>query len=248
MAKTEFRTTFAHQAVPTIAMINEAKFDLGVDFDALVSALQTFLDECFVPVWGAPAKLIKSTKERAGTWTMKFMDDPDEPDDGTTDGDHDLTSHGFPISRVYVIPSIKNGSPVSVTACHELCEMLIDPMANLWCDGPPGRGEHWAYEVCDPCEEVTFPVDGIAMSDFVFPSYFERFRLEHPRLARAQYDWCHKIKRPFQILEGGYAEIRRGTHTFERFVSAKKKRRFAKEDRRFHRSEFRKFGPRAARI
>jgi hypothetical protein len=240
-----FKTTFDRSTVPTITCVNNAKLDLGVDFDRLVDTLQTFLHECFVPVWGTPAKLTKASKEKAGTWTMLFLDDPDDPDENDAYGEHYLTSHGFPISRVYVIPTIKSGELVSVTACHELCEMLIDPMANLWCDGP--RGAHWGYEVCDPCEEETFPVDGIEMSDFVYPAYFDLFRLEHPRLARAQYDHLDKIKRPFQILEGGYAEIKIGTKVVERFGSPAKKRRFAKEDRRYHRSEFRKFGKKAAR-
>ena len=41
---------FNQGAVPTIACINKATVDMGVDFDALVPALQKFLDECFVPI------------------------------------------------------------------------------------------------------------------------------------------------------------------------------------------------------
>jgi hypothetical protein len=63
--------------------------------------------------------------------------------------------------------------------------MLIDPMATLWCEGP--RSTLWAYEVCDAVEEETFEIDGIAMSDFVFPAYFDLFRLKRP--GSAQYDF-----------------------------------------------------------
>ena len=46
---------FNQGAVPTIACINSATVDLGVDFDKLISALQKFLDDCFVPIWGGAA-------------------------------------------------------------------------------------------------------------------------------------------------------------------------------------------------
>jgi hypothetical protein len=54
---------------------------------------------------------------------------------------------------------------VSVTACHELFEMVIDPLANLWAEAPDGT--EYAYEMSDPVEEDTFLVDGIQMSNFV---------------------------------------------------------------------------------
>jgi hypothetical protein len=30
---------------------------------------------------------------------------------------------------------LRNNDKVSVTACHEVCEMLIDPAINMWADG-----------------------------------------------------------------------------------------------------------------
>jgi hypothetical protein len=172
-----------------------------------------------------------------------FLDDPDEPEAA---GYHDITKDGFPLSKVFVIPAQKSDGNVTVTACHELCEMLVDPTANMWCDGP--RNTLWGYEVCDACEEETFKVDGVEMSDFVYPAFFEKFRLEHPIRLRTRYDYCNKITRPFQLLAGGYAEIRHGNKTFDKFGSRAKERRFQEEDRRYHRSEFRRMGHRAARM
>ncbi|HZP22003.1 MAG TPA: hypothetical protein VFB04_01075 [Terriglobales bacterium] len=37
--------------VPTIACFNCAATPLGVDFDALIAAMQAFLDRHFAPVW-----------------------------------------------------------------------------------------------------------------------------------------------------------------------------------------------------
>jgi len=227
------RTDFNRAVIPTIACINKSKIGLGVEFDKLILALQKFLDQCFVPVWGTPAKLIKARKPRPNCWHMIFLDDADSP--GAA-GYHDITLRGMPLAKVFVKPTIDSGDQVSVTACHELCEMLIDPMATLWCEGQ--RSTLWGYEVCDAVEEETFNIDDIAMSDFVFPAYFDKFRLKRP--GSAQYDYLGKVKRPVQILKGGYSDIRHNRRTTEKFGSRAKARRFALEDRRWHRSEFRK--------
>ena len=114
--------------------------------------------------------------------------------------------------------------------------MLIDPMATLWCEGP--RSTLWAYEVCDAVEEETFEINGIVMSDFVFPAYFDLFRLKRP--GSAQYDYLKRVRRPFHILKSGYSGIRHNRRTVEKFGSRDKANRFALEDRRWHRSQFRK--------
>ena len=103
MGRNKFRTDFNRNVIPTIACVNKSKIGLGVDFDELISALQKFLDECFVPVWGAPAKLVKARKPRPGCWTMIFLDDPDSPD---AEGYHDITWRGMPLAKVFIKPTI----------------------------------------------------------------------------------------------------------------------------------------------
>ena len=51
-------------------------------------------------------------------------------------------------------------------------------------------------EVCDAVEEETFNIDGIAMSDFVFPAYFDIFRLKRP--GSAHIDYPEKSNGPFR--------------------------------------------------
>jgi hypothetical protein len=224
---------FNQGAKPTIACINLATVDLGVDFDKLVGVLQKFLDDCFAPVWGAPAKLVKATKPLDGAWTIVFLDDADAPN---ALGYHDLTKNGLPLSKIFVKTTQRVGDKVSVTACHELAEMMIDPAINLWCDGPGGT--LYAYEMCDAVEEEEFVIDGVAMSDFVYPAYFEAFRSPNS----VQFDYLKKVAHPFQILSGGYSIIRHGTKETQIFGSAAKRLKFASEDRRFHRSEYRNVG------
>jgi hypothetical protein len=216
---------------PTIACMNKATVDLGVDFAKLIAALQKCYDQFFLPIWGYPVKLVITDKPAADNWQFVFLDDADAA--GAL-GYHDLTAKHQPISKIFVKTTLADGQKVSTTACHELFEMAIDPGAQLWAEGP--KGKLYAYEMCDAVEEDEFLVDGIAMSDFVYPSFFEDWK--HP--AGTKFDYLGKVKKPFQMLKGGYQIIRSGGAVKQIYGSKAKERRFAKEDRRGHRSEFRK--------
>ena len=230
---TKHATDFNRDVVPTVVCVNKATADLGVDFDKLVPALQKFLDDLFVPVWGTPAKLVKSSRPEPGCWHLIFLDNPEQRG---ADSFHDITYSGMPVAKVFVKPALKSDEVISVTACHELLEMLVDPSATLWCDGPHGTA--WAYEVCDVVEDEKIDFDGIAMSDFVYPAFFDLFRLK--RFKSAQFDYLKKVKRPFQILKDGYSDIRKNGRVITKFGSAEKKERFEQEDRRYHRGQFRR--------
>jgi hypothetical protein len=215
-----------------IACINQATEDLGFPLEKLTAALQRFYDTCFLPVWGYPVQLYTPKAPAPGDWLFFYMDDADQAD---ALGYHDLTAAGQPVTKVFVKTAKKAGEQVSVTACHELCEMVLDPLVNLWADAPDGT--QWAYEACDAVEEDTFIVAGVPMSNFVTPAYFEPFN--HP--PGTKFDYLGKLNKPFSMSKGGYSVIRtpRGV-TKEVFGSKAKKTRFAKEDRRMHRVEERK--------
>ena len=126
---------------------------------------------------------------------------------------------------------------VSVSASHELVEMLVDPAINMMTTGPDPK-TMYAYESADPVEALSFPVKGIPMSDFVYPSYFEVFR----KPKSVQFDKMKKVTKTFQILAGGYQIIFKNGKYSQVFGSKAKAKAFAKEDRRGHRSEVRKKG------
>jgi hypothetical protein len=217
--------------VPTIACFNKATTPLGVDLDALIAAMQVYVDQHVVPVWSTPAKLIRSTDFVDGAWAMVFLDDADQP--GAL-AYHDLTPDGWPLSKVFVRTTLRNKDLVSVSASHELVEMLVDPAINMMTTGPDGK-TMYAYESADPVEALSFAVNGIPLSDFVYPSYFEVFR----KPGSTQFDHLGKVTKPFQILSGGYQIIFKGGRWTQLTGSATKKKAFAKEDRRGHRSESR---------
>jgi hypothetical protein len=228
--RTKTRTSLGRGAGPRIACINKAHTDLGVDFGKMIRALQVFVDECLAPVWHTPATLVPSRKELPGAWTLVFLDDADRAE---TLGYHKLLKNRLPLAKVFVRPSLKHREPVSVVASHELAEMLVDPGNSFWCLG--SKRKLYAYEVCDAVEQVQFKLDGMAMSDFLYPAYFQTIR----QARSTQFDYLGKITRPFQVLRGGFALVRtRGKKTIE-FGSPAKARDFRTEDRRYHRSQYR---------
>ena len=224
---------FNQGAVPTIACFNQATTPLGVDLDALIAAMQGYINNNVVPVWGTPANLIKTNDFQPGAWAMVFLDDADQA--GAL-AYHDLTPDGLPQAKVFVRTTLANNDLVSVSASHELVEMLVDPATNMATTGPDRTTTTiYAYESADPVEALSFPVNGIAMSDFVYPSYFEDFR----QPGSVQFDQMNQVNQPFQILSGGYQIIFQNGQWSQVFGSEAKRKAFAREDRREHRSELR---------
>src|SRR5256712_8456148 len=113
--------------------------------------------------------------------------------------------------------------------------MLIDPAINLMTTGSNPKLVY-AYESADPVEALSFDVDGIQMSDFIHPAYFEDFH--KPESVR--FDHMDKVKKPFQILSGGYQIIFKDGKWSHEFGSEAKKKSFARQDRHGHRSDLRR--------
>jgi len=216
---------------PNIACINKATVDLGVPFDRLTAALQKCFDQHFLPIWGYPVTLYITKVPKPTDWQFVYFDNADT---ANALGYHDLTKNGQPVAKIFVKTTLADKQLVSVTACHELFEMVIDPIANLWAEAADGT--EYAYEMCDAVEEDTFVVDGIAMSNFVYPTWFEPFK----HVSGTKFDHLGLLTKPFSMTKGGYVIIKKKGNVTQQFGSAAKKARFAREDRRDHRSEFRK--------
>ena len=138
------------------------------------------------------------------------------------------------MAKVFVKTTLKQKDQVSVAASHELAEMLVDPATNLYSSGPKTNCLY-DYEAADPVEELFFEVGGIAMSDFVYPSYFETFH----KKGSTRFDHMGKLQRPFDLHEGGYQSYWVGGKVKTAWGTKAKKVRFLQEDRRGHRSTFR---------
>src|SRR5437763_17011392 len=90
---------FDQGQIPNIAVFNQASTPLGLELDKLVAALQKFVTDYVVPVWGTPARLAKTIGFKKGAWALVFLDTADQ---ANALAYHELTPDGFPLSKVFV--------------------------------------------------------------------------------------------------------------------------------------------------
>lgn len=187
-----------------LAFVGHARTPLGVGLEALAAAIEVQFARDVGPAWGLPA--VKVTVEAAiprDAWGLVFLDDADQA--GAL-GYHDLTADGRPIGKVFVRTTLDDGQAVSVTASHEAIEQAIDPAINAAAQGNDGC--FYALEACDAVEDQTYEIDGIAVSDFVHPAWFEPFRTHQQGV---RFNHLDTLTQPFQLAPGGYIGVfRRG--------------------------------------
>ncbi|MDR3535512.1 MAG: hypothetical protein P4L71_03340 [Acetobacteraceae bacterium] len=189
----------------TVAVINASTVVTDAACASLTAALQKQVSNDFAPVWGIDATLVfvpKGGTPPAGTWWLSILDNTDR---ALVLGHHELTPDGFPVGKVFAGTDKRFGLKWTVTASHELLEMLADPGVNLTVFVHPteGSGTLYAYEICDPCQDESFAyeIDGIPVCDFVHPTYFETFRAP----GSTQFDHMGKLPAPIPgVLQGGY--------------------------------------------
>lgn len=192
-----------------VDFVNQATNVTDAEAKKVMAALQVQLDRDFSPIWGVPAQLFyvaKGAKANTAHWWLVLIDNADTA--GAL-GYHDLTDAGLPIGKIFVETTKEDGGLWSVTASHELLEMLADPWINLCVFMQEGFAKSSgatlvAYEVCDAPEDDKFGyvINGVTVSDFVYPAFFEP-----QAVSGTQLDYQKKLTKPFQLLPGGYIGI-----------------------------------------
>jgi hypothetical protein len=113
-----------------------------------------------------------------------------------------MDKDGQPFALISAADSIDRWS---LTASHEMCEMLVDPSGDRQAtsDSPmDGQGRaSFLVEVCDPSEAADFAYssNGILVSDFYTPNYFDPVTASGVR-----YSYTGAIVHPREVLRGGY--------------------------------------------
>lgn len=96
------------------------------------------------------------------------------------------------------LPSLLTGAfSLAVVVSHEILEALGDPGANRWAD--TGRGFMVAIEMCDVVEGYCYEIDGVSVSDFTTPSFFD------PE-GQAPYSYLNKPGAPMTPASDGGAD------------------------------------------
>lgn len=187
---------------PVVAVVNESTAWTDAQVKALTPALQAQMDDDFGPLWNLTCKLVQVSRGGVvpkGAWILGFFDDADQA--GAL-GYHDITADGTPIAKVFVKTAQQYGYSVSVTASHELCEMMADAGVDLMVQMNDTQG--MAFETCDPVEDDSLGYEklGQLMSDFCTPWYF----MAEPPHGKPM-SFRRNVQSPFQISPGGYANI-----------------------------------------
>lgn len=181
--------------VPTIDVVNESTVLGDADVTPLVHALQAQIAEDFRPQWNTGCRLVQARSVGKTSWGLVILDDSDQA--GAL-GYHDLTASGLPLGKVFAKDVLTDGMSWTVTASHELLEMLADP----WIDSAVqvGSSTFYSLEVCDACEDDSYgyTIQGVEVSDFVLPAWFR------PDTATGPFDLRGHITQPLELLTGGY--------------------------------------------
>ncbi len=175
-----------------VSLINQSTVVPAADFSAAVAALQVQLDRDFVPAWGISATLGAngSTPER-----IYVLDDSDQAD---ALGYHTLDNANAPVGFVFARTDLQVGEHWQSTLSHELMEQLADPYCNLSAEGSyRGRAAVFAYEVADPVENDEYQINGVPVSNFVLPTWFEQGYA-------GKVDYLGRLSAAFTLSPGGY--------------------------------------------
>lgn len=193
---------------PTIAIVNRSTNIEQSRLRLAVAAIQKQIERDFFPVWGWRAKLTVTNNPRPRMMriTLKNIN----PDRDDAEGYH-FSAAGVPRAEVYTHDNDRTAyeaQEVFATLSHEVLEMIADPDVNLYAsDYHLFRGRrHRAFiavEVCDAVQNHSYKIDGIRVSDFVVPEWFES---KH-RPGSMRFSFKDNVSAPLTRAEGGYLDI-----------------------------------------
>lgn len=191
------------EALTKIAVVNRSTVWGDEDLLKAVRAIQIQVSRDFAPLWGVDAELgcwPRGSTPPPHLWQCLVLDDAVQAGNM---GFHELTAAGQPLGHVFARTTLENGGKPSQTLSHEVLEMLADPEGNLTAIATKADGSigFYAYEICDPVEDDRFgyEIDGVLVSDFLTPQWFEPSR---PEGTRFSFMWS--VRQPLVLGTGGY--------------------------------------------
>jgi hypothetical protein len=185
-----------------ISIVNESSRVTDAEIEHMVHALGIQLSRDVAPIWGqVPVLEFAPSGVIPNGIVCTVSDTPDVP--GAA-GYHDEGDDGKPFIKVFTFEgasSLVGPDALSVTLSHEILEVVGDAPANKWADGPGGAD--YAFELCDAVEGDTYEIDGVSVSNFVYPAFFDPKASKSAKLAHLD-----TIAGPFLMSPRGY-QIRR---------------------------------------
>jgi hypothetical protein len=188
--------------VALVSKTSEVEFE---EVSRVAAALTMQVSRDVTPVWGIRATVrpfAHATQVPAGYWPI-FIVRQLPPGEG---GFH-WTKHKQPFAEVAAGPSW------SLSASHELVEMLVDPSGSRLVAGPElvvkggkisenhAKQVEYLVEACDPCEsaDCSYLIEDVVVSDFFTPNYHDPVVVTGTR-----YSFTGAIRHPREVLPEGY--------------------------------------------
>jgi hypothetical protein len=186
-------------AIPVhVALVDASGTIDPSDLAEVAGALNEQVQSDIAPAWKVAATVGAYPQAPQGTWRIELRE--------TIEAEDAAGFHADERGQPYAQVALGDGG-WTVTASHELVEMLVDPFGSRlhgatalsgWEGGSPRV--KYLMEPADPCERVEYEVGGVPLSDFVLPSFYR----STPRGSLAAYSHTGAVTEPLQILDGGY--------------------------------------------
>jgi len=181
---------------PKIALVSQSTAVATADVIALCAAIQTQITQDFLPVWKIPATISYfATLEdvHVGFWPVIIVDKIATKDFGV---------HGQRDNQPIALVDASKAN-WQATVSHEVLEMIVDPYCNRLVASSAVMGSaaqvEYLVEICDPCQNTFYNINGIKVSNFYTPNYFDAATAPSVR-----YDFLGLMTQPRTILEQGY--------------------------------------------
>jgi hypothetical protein len=179
-----------------VLVSNSTRADITPEWLAKVAAaVDRQLKEHFCPDYGLAAWTCTTDTTQPGPRVSIW----DTSDQAGAAGYHFVEPDGTPAGKVFA--EGESLDAVSVTISHEVLELVGDldtERFRLALDGVA-----YAEEACDAVEDVTYQIDGVTVSDYVLPDWYDA---ESP----GPWDREGKLTSPLSKTIGGYTIQLRG--------------------------------------
>src|SRR5207302_10223285 len=181
---------------PKFVLIKQTDAITDADVMAYAAAQQIQCDRDCAPHWGSAHVVVGTTPGTdPNNWPVYLQDSSDVQ--GAL-AYHDVDPGGRPFAKVFILTCREAGVPWQSACSHEILEAIGDPKVNSTVIGPNGRP--YAEENGDPVEDVEYAINGIEMSDFVWPEWFKVGYV-------GQVDQQSVLTHAYEITSGGYAQF-----------------------------------------
>jgi hypothetical protein len=169
--------------------------------EKVANALQTQISNHFAPIWSVGATVKAGTQVSGKQQAIYIVSELDLPN---AYGYHYIDEKAVPYANVL----LRDNLAWTITASHELMEMLVNPQLNRFLVTDitieiPGD-EQFLLEVAGPVQDrkYGYKINDILVSNFIYPSYFDILPVSDKK-----YDYMGLIKTPRSILSGGYVSF-----------------------------------------